>query len=124
MNSNTFDPINFGKKFEQFSDFWSPRIIAEINDYQFKLAKIKGEFVWHKHDDTDEAFIVLKGELIIEFRDGRVCLEAGEMYVVRRGVEHKPVSENECQILLVEPRGVVNTGDKTNELSAPNDIWI
>ena len=95
-----------------------------MNDYQFKLAKIQGEFVWHRHADTDEAFIVLKGEMTIEFRDGRVSLKAGQMFVVPRGVEHKPVAPEECSILLVEPRGVVNTGDAGGKLTAPNDVWV
>jgi mannose-6-phosphate isomerase-like protein (cupin superfamily) len=119
-----YKPINFETKLRQFSEKWSPKIIAELNDYQFKLAKIEGEFTWHKHVDTDEAFIILKGVLVIEFRDGQIGLKAGEMYVVPRGVEHKPVAEHECHILLVEPKGVVNTGDVKSELSAPNDVWI
>jgi mannose-6-phosphate isomerase-like protein (cupin superfamily) len=95
-----------------------------MNDYQFKLAKVEGEFVWHSHDDTDETFIVIDGELTIEFRDRHVVLKKGEMVVVPRGVEHKPSAENECQIMLIEPKGVVNTGDSGGELTAANDVWI
>jgi mannose-6-phosphate isomerase-like protein (cupin superfamily) len=99
-------------------------VIAEMNDYQFKLAKVEGEFVWHSHDDTDETFIVIDGELTIEFRDRHVVLKKGEMVVVPRGVEHKPSAENECQIMLIEPKGVLNTGDSGGELTAENDVWI
>ena len=116
--------INITEKFKLFSDHWSPKVIAEMNDYQFKLAKVEGEFVWHSHDDTDETFIVIDGELTIEFRDRHVVLKKGEMVVVPRGVEHKPSAENECQIMLIEPKGVVNTGDFVGELTAENDVWI
>jgi mannose-6-phosphate isomerase-like protein (cupin superfamily) len=118
------EPIDFAARLGRFSDHWAPRVIAGMNDYQFKLAKILGEFVWHRHADTDEAFIVLKGEMTIEFRDGRVSLKAGQMFVVPRGVEHKPVAPGECSILLVEPRGVVNTGDAGGKLTAQNDVWV
>ena len=84
----TRSPVNFAEKLAQLSEHWSPRVVAELNDYQFKLVKAAGEFVWHKHDETDEAFIVLNGELEIEFRDGPVILRAGEMYVVPKGLEH------------------------------------
>ena len=119
-----YQSINFSEKLKIFSDLWQPRVIAEMNDYQFKLVKIKGEFVWHKHDDTDEVFIVLEGEMEIEFRDGSVEMKAGEMFVIPKKVEHKPVAEDECKILLVEARGVVNTGDSSSELTAENDVWI
>lgn len=116
-------PINFAAKLATFDEHWSPRIIAEMNDYQFKLVKVLGEFVWHDHPDTDEVFIVIEGSLDIEFRDGAVTLGPGEMFVVPKGVEHKPVAERECQVMLVEPRGVVNTGDAGGELTARNDVW-
>ena len=116
--------INLKEKLTKFSDHWSPRIIAEMNDYQFKLVKIKGDFVWHNHDDTDEVFIVLEGEMKIEFKDETVELKEGEMFVVSKGVEHKPYAEEECKILLIEPKGVVNTGDAGSDLTAPNDVWI
>ncbi|MFT7617158.1 MAG: mannose-6-phosphate isomerase-like protein (cupin superfamily) [Planctomycetota bacterium] len=120
----THIPINLLQKFGKFNDFWSPRVVAEINDYQFKLAQTLGEFIWHKHDDTDEAFIVIEGRLKLEFRDGSVTLSPGEMFVVPKGVEHKPSSEGECKILVIEPKGVVNTGEEGSELTAPNDVWI
>ena len=116
--------INFAEKLGRIDKHWSPRIIAELNDYQFKLARIEGEFVWHDHPDTDEAFVVLSGEVVIELRDGAVRLGEGEMYVVPKGVEHRPVAEQECHLLLIEPRGVVNTGDAGGELTAERDRWI
>ncbi|MDC0210568.1 cupin domain-containing protein [Flavobacteriaceae bacterium] len=120
-----YKAINFYKKYSLFNDRWSPKVIAEMNDYQFKLAKIKGDFKWHSHKDTDEAFIVIKGHLKINFKDGFVDLSEGEMFVVPKGVEHQPSSKNEAQILLIEPRGVINTGNlKPNELTAENDVWI
>ena len=118
------DKINFNEKFSKFNDYWSPRIIAELNDYQFKVVKIKDEFVWHSHRNTDEAFIVLNGEMWIKFIDKEIHLSKGEMFVVPRGEEHKPFAENECKVLLVEPRGVVNTGESGGTLTAENDVWI
>lgn len=116
--------INLKEKFTKFSAHWSPRVIAEMNDYQFKLAKFEGEFVWHDHEDTDEVFLVIEGEMSIEFEDQIVDLKAGEMFVVPKGVKHKPVAKNECHVLLVEPRGVVNTGETGGDLTAENDVWI
>jgi mannose-6-phosphate isomerase-like protein (cupin superfamily) len=116
--------IDFREKLARIDQHWSPRVVAEMNDYQFKLAKVQGEFVWHAHEDTDEVFIVIEGELLLQFRDHAVPLAAGQMYVVPRGVEHRPVARGECAILLVEPRGVVNTGDAGGALTAPNDVWI
>lgn len=116
--------INFKNKLSLFHEQWSPKVIAEMNDYQFKVVKIQGEFVWHDHKDTDETFIVLEGNLRIYFKDGHVDLSAGEMYVVPKGVEHKPYAENEAKVLLIEPRGVVNTGDETGSQTAENDVWI
>ena len=120
----SLNKINLKDKLSKFSEHWSPRIIAEMNDYQFKLAKIKGEFVWHDHKDTDEVFIVIEGTMSIEFRDGVVDLGEGELCVVPKGVEHKPYAENECKIMLVEPRGVTNTGDAESEFTASNEIWV
>ena len=116
--------INLNEKLSKFSKYWSPRIIAEMNDYQFKLAKIKGEFIWHDHKDTDEVFIVIEGNMSIEFQDGIVNLSKGEMYVVPKGVRHKTYAENECKVMLVEPKGVINTGEAGGDLTAPNDVWI
>jgi mannose-6-phosphate isomerase-like protein (cupin superfamily) len=116
--------INLKEKYSKFTKHWSPRIIAEMNNYQFKVAKIKGEFVWHDHKDTDETFIVIEGEMILKFRDGEVKLSEGELYVVPKGVEHKPSAHNECKILVVEPKGVINTGDAGGELTINKDMWI
>ncbi|MFT7526304.1 MAG: mannose-6-phosphate isomerase-like protein (cupin superfamily) [Arenicella sp.] len=116
--------INFKQKHALFSDIWSPHVIAEMNDYQFKLAKAEGEFVWHNHPDTDEVFVIIEGALEIEFRDGKVTLHEGEMFVIPKGVEHKPFAKELCKVLLIEPKGVVNTGDSGGELTAQNDIWI
>ena len=124
MNDMKYQPINFEEKLLKFSEHWSPKIIAQFNDYHLKLAKVQGEFVWHDHPETDEVFIVVKGQLKILFRDGDVLLNEGEMFVVPKGVEHKPVAENECHILLIEPAGTVNTGDVKDGLTAPNNIWI
>lgn len=117
-------PINFKHKLAKFAERWAPRVIAEFNDYQFKLVKVQGDFIWHDHKETDEAFIVLDGQVTIEFRDGAVELGAGEMYVVPRGVGHKPFAAEECHILLIESRGVVSTGDADSELAAENDVWV
>jgi mannose-6-phosphate isomerase-like protein (cupin superfamily) len=117
-------PINFANKLSLFSDLWSPRIIAQMNDYHFKLAKIQGEFIWHSHPETDEVFIVISGAMNLKFRDSTVNLNAGEMFVVPKGVEHKPVAERECHILLIEPAGTLNTGDVGGELTKQDEIWI
>lgn len=117
-------PINFKEKLRLFNEQWSPKVVAEMNDYQFKVVKLQGDFVWHDHKDTDETFIVLAGRLRIDFRDGYVELSEGEMYVVPKGVEHKPYAEHETQVLLIEPKGVVNTGDKTTRKTVKNDVWI
>ncbi len=119
----THTAINLRAELAAFGDHWSPRVVAELNDYQFKVAKVQGEFVWHRHAATDEAFLVLEGELTLEFRDGSVRLAEGELYVVPKGVEHRPVAASECHILLIEPRGVVNTGDAGGERTAANDVW-
>ncbi len=119
-----YNAINFKKKFAKFSEHWSPKIIAQMNDYHFKLVKFQGDFVWHHHADTDEVFITLDGEMSIEFRDGKVNLNTGEMFVVPRGVEHKPQAEKKCKILLIEPAGTINTGDAGGSLTAAADVWI
>ncbi|WNZ56719.1 cupin domain-containing protein [Microbulbifer sp. TRSA007] len=121
MNSKV---INFKEKLNLFSEHWSPKVIAEMNDYQFKLVKIQGEFTWHDHPDTDEVFVVISGHMQIEFRDSVISLGPGEMTVVPKGVEHKPRAEQECEVLLIEPKGVVNTGDAGGDLTAKNDVWI
>jgi mannose-6-phosphate isomerase-like protein (cupin superfamily) len=119
-----YQSINLQNKLSKFSEYWLPKIIAQMNDYHFKVVKVQGEFVWHDHSETDEVFIVLKGQFEIQFRDGMVVLNEGEMFVVPKGVEHKPVAEHECHILLVEPAGTINTGDLVDDKTAPNDVWI
>ncbi|HAT37343.1 MAG TPA: cupin [Gemmatimonadetes bacterium] len=118
------DVVNLKKKFDLFVDKWEPKVIAEMNDIQFKLVRVEGEFLWHQHAYTDEAFIVIEGELEIDLPNQTVRLCEGEMFVVPKGVEHRPRAVNQAKIMLVEPRGVVNTGDIANEGSAPNDVWI
>jgi mannose-6-phosphate isomerase-like protein (cupin superfamily) len=124
MSSAHYQPINFADKLSRIHDHWQPRVVAEMNDYQFKIVKIAGDFLWHEHANTDETFIVLDGELRIDFRDGAVTLRAGEMFVVPKGKEHKPYAEKEVKLLLIEPRGVKNTGNETSERTALNDVWI
>ncbi|MFH1981946.1 MAG: cupin domain-containing protein [Pseudomonadota bacterium] len=119
-----YAPINFIEKLAKFSDQWQPRVVAEMNDTQFKLVKIRGEFVWHRHADTDEVFIVIAGEMAIEFEDGRVDMKTGEMFVVPRGAVHRPVALKECHIMVIEGRGVVNTGDAGGEMTAESDVWV
>ena len=116
--------INFQDKFSLFSEHWSPKIITQMNDYHFKIAKIQGEFVWHSHLETDETFIVIQGKMKIELRDGSVSLKAGEMCIIPKGVEHKPVAEKECHILMVELAGTVNTGDAGGEMTIEETEWI
>ena len=119
-----YQSINLEEKLAKFSEHWSPKIIAQMNDYHFKIVKVQGEFVWHDHPETDEVFLVLKGRLEIQFRDGQAVLHEGEMFVVPKGLEHRPVAEQECHILLVEPAGTVNTGEVVNERTAATDVWI
>jgi mannose-6-phosphate isomerase-like protein (cupin superfamily) len=121
--------INLQAKFDLLTEHWTPKVIAEMNDYQFKVVKLQGDFVWHKHDSTDETFLVIEGHLAIDVRnedlgDTSVHLGPGELYVVPKGVEHKPRAENEVKLLLIEPRGVVNTGEAGGNLTAANDVWI
>ena len=120
----SWNAINLEQKFSQFTEQWQPKVVAEMNDYQFKIVRLQGDFIWHDHKDTDETFIVLEGRLRIDFRDGSVSLAAGEMFVVPKGVEHKPFAEREVKLLLIEPRGVVNTGHEVSDRTARNDVWI
>ena len=118
-------PINLSDKLNLFTDQWSPKINAEMDGFQFKLAKLEGDFVWHSHPETDEGFIVLEGQLRIDFRDGAVKLDKGEMLVVPKGVEHKPYAETECHVMILVREGTVNTGDAPeNELTADSGQWI
>tara|TARA_Y100001935_G_C17292704_1_gene504367 strand:- start:1511 stop:1870 length:360 start_codon:yes stop_codon:yes gene_type:complete len=116
--------INLKSKFQKFSDQWSPKVIEEMNDYQFKLVKIENDFTWHKHEDTDETFLVIEGKMSIEFEDETIELKAGEMLVVPKGKKHKPFAHKEAKIMLIEPKGVTNTGDTTNNFTAKSDQWI
>ena len=118
------EKINIKSKFEKFNDIWTPKVIAEMNNYQFKLVKVKNEFIWHQHEDTDEAFFVIEGKMNIEFEDSVIELTEGEMLVVPKGRKHKPFAENQAKIMLVEPKGVVNTGDQESELTAQADDWV
>ena len=120
----SYKAINLSEKFGLFAEQWQPKVIAEMNDYQFKIVKLQGDFIWHDHKDTDETFIVMEGTLRIDFRDGAVEIGPGEMFVVPRGVEHKPFAEREVKLMLIEPRGVKNTGEEGGELTAANDVWI
>ena len=119
-----YKPINIRQKLALFDDQWAPRVIAEMNDYQFKIVKLEGDFVWHDHPETDETFFIIEGELRIDFRDGQVTLSAGELFVVPKGVEHKPYAERQVKLMLIEPRGVLNTGQEGGERTAQNDVWI
>lgn len=111
--------INLASKLSLFSEQWSPKTVAEMDGFHFKLAKLKGDFVWHSHLDTDEAFLILEGQLRIDFRDGAVTLKQGEMLIVPRGVQHKPFAESECHVMVLVREGTVNTGDADqNELTA------
>ncbi len=113
--------IGVAEKLSGFSEHWSPKVIATLNDYEIKVVKVHGEFVWHTHEDTDEVFIVVAGELTIQFRDGDVRLGPGQLFVVPRGLEHCPIARGEVHALLIEPSGVVNTGVVGGELTAPYD---
>lgn len=118
------EKINLDEKFALFNEHWTPKIISELNDYQIKIVKVEGDFVWHDHSDTDEFFLVIEGTLFIEFENETMELNAGELYVVPKGVQHRPFAQKECKVMLIEPRGVVNTGDSESDLTASNDVWI
>ena len=119
-----YTPINFQEKLSKFSDLFAPKIVAQMNDYHFKLVKAHGDFVWHSHAETDEVFMIIDGGLTIEFRDGKVELNAGEMFVIPKGIEHKPFARNECRLMLIEPAGTINTGNAGTELTAEDNVWI
>lgn len=109
------EKVNIDQKFALFNEYWAPRIVGELNDSYVKLAKLKGEFVWHKHEAEDELFLVTKGRLLIKLRDKDVSLEKGEFITIPKGVEHKPVADEEVHVLLIEPKSTLNTGNVTNE---------
>jgi len=119
-----YKSINFAEKFGCFTEQSQPKVVAEMNEYQFKIARLEGDFVWHSHADTDETFIVLDGTLRIDFRDGSVSIGPGEMYIVRKGIEHKPFAATEVKLMLIEPCGVLNTGDQGGARTAQNDVWV
>jgi len=116
--------INLNSKYKKITEYWSPKVVAEMNDYQFKLAKIKNDFIWHSHEDTDETFIVIEGKISIEFEDETVELSEGEMIVVPKGKKHRPYADEEAKIMLIEPKGVRNTGDIVNDLTSDDNQWI
>lgn len=116
--------INLQEKFQKFNTLWTPKVVAQMNNVQFKLVKIEGEFTWHSHDDTDEVFIVMNGSMGIEFKNKTISLSKGEMYVIPKGVAHKPFAKKLCEIMIIEPEGVVNTGEAGGDLTAKNDVWI
>jgi mannose-6-phosphate isomerase-like protein (cupin superfamily) len=120
----SYNAVSLRDKLELLHEHWSPRVIAEMNDYQFKLVKLKGDFIWHDHPETDETFFVIEGSLCIDFPDGSVTIGPGELFVVPRGVRHKPRADDEVKLMLIEPRGVKNTGQEGGERTAPNDLWI
>ncbi len=107
--------VNLAQKFSMFQDYWSPKIVGELNDSYVKLVKLKGEFVWHHHDTEDELFLVIKGRLLIKLRDRDIYLEEGEFVIIPRGIEHLPITEEEAQVLLLEPKTTLNTGNIGNE---------
>ena len=117
------EQVNLAEKFNSFHDYWSPKIVGELNDSYVKLAKLKGEFVWHQHEAEDELFLVVKGRLLIKLRDREIWLEAGEFAIIPRGVEHLPVAEEEAHVMLLEPKSTVNTGNVQSERTGP-DQWI
>ena len=118
------EKINLKEKLSKFNKHWSPRVVAEMNDYQFKVAKIKGEFIWHNHKDTDETFIVIEGKMSMKLRNRTIELSEGEMFIVPKGVDHKPCANEECKILVIEPRGVINTGDAGGDLTINEELWV
>ena len=109
------EAVNLAERFSLFTDYWSPKVVGELNDFHVKLVKVKGEFVWHHHDAEDEMFLVVKGRLLIQLRDRDIWLEEGEFTIIPRGVEHKPVAEEETHVLLLEPKSTLNTGNVLNE---------
>lgn len=117
-------PVIIADKLCKFTEHWSPKIIAQMNDYHLKLVKFQGDFVWHQHSHTDEVFLVLDGEMTIQFRDGDVRVKKGELFVIPKGSEHKTSATSECHAMLIEPVGTVNTGDIRGAKTAPVDSWI
>ena len=119
-----YNPVNFKEKFSKFSETWTPKILGKFDNYYMKCAKMQGEFVWHSHTDVDELFIVISGSLRILFRDGEVSVSAGECFIVPKGVEHKPVADEEVCCLLIEKAGTLNTGEQGGERTVSEEEWI
>lgn len=119
-----YQAINLKEKLSKFAEYWSPKNVAQMDNYHFKLVKIKGEFVWHDHQETDEVFLILKGQLEIQFRDGKVLLHEGEMFVVPKRLEHRPIAAEECHLMLIEQAGTVNTGNVVDVKTSACDVWI
>ena len=117
----TNEALDIAEKLALFSEHWSPKVVARLNDYEIKVVKLEGEFVWHTHVDTDEMFLVVAGELTIQMRDGNVIVKSGQLFIVPKGVEHCPIAEGEVHALLIEPSGVVNTGGAGGSLTAAYD---
>ena len=115
---------NLAQKFSLIQDYWSPKIVGELNDSYVKLAKLKGEFIWHHHETEDELFLVVKGSLLIQLRDRDIFLEEGEFVVIPKGVEHLPIAEEEAHVLLLEPKTTLNTGNVRDEKTVENTNWI
>lgn len=116
--------INLLEKFNLFNEPWSPKVINELNNYQFKIAWFEGEFIWHKHDETDEAFLVIEGEITIKLEEKDITLKSGELFVVPKGILHKPVAPIKSKVLIIEPKGVTNTENTSDPMYSPNDDWI
>lgn len=123
MSENMIEPINIAQKFDLFREYWSPKIVGEINEAYVKLARLKGEFVWHQHENEDELFLVIKGRLLIKLRHQDLWLGEGEFAIIPKGIEHCPVAEDEVHVLLLEPESTINTGDVQNERTVDNQ-WI
>jgi mannose-6-phosphate isomerase-like protein (cupin superfamily) len=119
-----FQPITIDNKFALFSEQWSPKVIAKINDYLVKIGKLQGDFVWHQHEETDELFIVNKGILRVDFQDGSIFLAKGQLLVVPKGVEHKTHADQECELIMFEPEKTLNTGNITGDMTVENLEWI
>ena len=116
--------LDIADRLSAFSERWSPKVVARLNDYEIKVVKLQGEFVWHTHEDTDEMFLVVAGELTIQLRDGNVIVKSGQLFIVPKGVEHCPVAAGEVHALLIEPASVINTGDVTGPLTATPEDWV
>jgi mannose-6-phosphate isomerase-like protein (cupin superfamily) len=124
MDTVTYRPVDIEHELSQVSEAWSPKTVAQLNDYEIKVVKLNGEFTWHTHQNTDELFLAIKGQLTIQMRECNVTLEPGQLFVVPHGVEHCPIAVGEVHALLIEPTGVVNTGDADGPLTAARDDFL